>query len=91
MNHIAASAEIGAGSTIGRFAVIHEGVVLGPGCRVGDGVVLHAGTCVGAGVRIDEGASIGKLPMRSASSAVTRERAFEPARLGTGRSWAPTR
>ncbi len=82
MNHIAPTAEVGRGSTIGHFSVLHDGVVLGPDCRVGDGVVIHAGTRIGAGVRIDDGASVGKLPMRSAASAVTRDRSLEPARIG---------
>jgi acetyltransferase-like isoleucine patch superfamily enzyme len=82
MNHVAPTAEVGRGSTIGRFSVVHEDVVLGPDCRVGDGVVIHPGTQIGAGVRIDDGASVGKSPMRSASSAVTRERCLAPARIG---------
>ena len=84
MQSIAASAEIGANCRIGRFVVIDDGVVLGAGCVVGHGVVLHAGTWIGAGVRLDDGANIGKQPMRSASSAVTREQALPPARIGDG-------
>jgi hypothetical protein len=84
------SARIGAGTTLGEYCVVGANVTLGEGCRVGHHVVLHADTVVGPGVRIDDHASLGKLPMRAANSATTREQELpalsvgEAAIVGTG-------
>ena len=79
---IAESARLGAGTTLGHFCVVGEGVTVGAGCQIGHHVVLHAGTVVGDGVRIDDHATVGKQPMRAPNSAVTRDGARPPARIG---------
>jgi UDP-3-O-[3-hydroxymyristoyl] glucosamine N-acyltransferase len=76
------SARIGAGTTFGDFCVIGANVTLGEGCRVGHHVVIHADTVVGANVRIDDHASLGKLPMKAANSATTKEQDLPPLTVG---------
>ena len=76
------SAVLGAGTTLGENCVVGENVRVGSGCRVGHGVVIHADTVIGAQVRIDDYASLGKLPMRAANSAVTREQELPPLAVG---------
>jgi UDP-3-O-[3-hydroxymyristoyl] glucosamine N-acyltransferase len=76
------SARIGTGTTFGEFCVVGEDVTLGSGCRVGHHVVIHAGTRIGADVRIDDFASLGKLPMKAANSATTKEQELAPLSVG---------
>jgi UDP-2-acetamido-3-amino-2,3-dideoxy-glucuronate N-acetyltransferase len=76
------SAVLGAGTSLGEACVIGPGVRLGSGCRIGHHVVIHADTVVGDQVRIDDHATLGKLPMRAANSAVTRERELPALELG---------
>jgi hypothetical protein len=76
------SATVGAGSTIGEFCVIGPNVTIGTGCRLGHHVVIHEGTVVGNDVRIDDYASLGKVPMKAANSATTREQELPPLRVG---------
>lgn len=75
-------AQIGAGTTIGEYCVIGEGVRIGAGCRIGHHVVIHADTRIGDQVRIDDHASLGKLPMKAANSATTREQELPPLEVG---------
>ncbi len=79
---IHATAKVGAGTTFGEFCVVGANVVLGEGCRVGHHVVLHAYTVVGANVRIDDHASLGKVPMKAANSATTKEQELPPLTVG---------
>jgi len=76
------SARLGAGTTLGEYCVIGPNVTLGEGCRLGHHVVIHADVRVGAHVRIDDHASLGKLPMRAANSATTREQELPPLTVG---------
>jgi len=76
------SARIGAGTTFGDFCVIGANVTLGEGCRVGHHVVIHADTVLGANVRIDDHASLGKLPMKAANSATTKDQDLPPLTVG---------
>ncbi|HXS84001.1 MAG TPA: DapH/DapD/GlmU-related protein [Methylomirabilota bacterium] len=76
------TAKVGAGTTFGEYCVIGAGVTLGEGCRVGHHVVIHADTVIGANTRIDDHASLGKLPMRAANSATTREQELPPLTVG---------
>ncbi len=76
------SARIGAGTTLGEFCVIGAEVTLGEGCRLGHHVVIHADTRVGADVRIDDFSSLGKLPMKAANSATTKEQDLPPLSIG---------
>ncbi|MEO5617465.1 MAG: DapH/DapD/GlmU-related protein [Candidatus Eisenbacteria bacterium] len=76
------SARVGEGTTFGEFCVIGEGVRVGAGCRIGNHVVIHPDTIVGDTVRIDDHASLGKLPMKAANSATTKEQELPPLEVG---------
>ena len=76
------TAKLGAGVTLGEFCVIGPNVTLGEGCKLGHHVVIHADTVVGANVRIDDHASLGKVPMRAANSATTKEQDLPPLTIG---------
>ena len=75
-------AVIGPGTEIGYYSVILEGVRIGRNCRVGHHVTIHPGTVIGNNVRIDDNTVIGKLPMRSAVSVMTKEQELPPAQIG---------
>jgi len=77
-----ASASTGAGTTFGEGCVIGENVSIGAGCVVGNHVVIHADTRIGDNVRIDDRAVLGKLPMRAANSATTKEQELPPLTVG---------
>ena len=66
------SAQIDAGLLCGHNAIIEADVRIGSDCQIGHGVVIHAGTQIGNRVRIDDYAVLGKLPLRSKQSAVTK-------------------
>jgi acetyltransferase-like isoleucine patch superfamily enzyme len=76
------SAELGPGATIGEGCVIGPNVRIGARGRVGHQVVIHADTLVGDDVRIDDHAVLGKLPMRAANSATTKEQDLPPLTVG---------
>jgi UDP-2-acetamido-3-amino-2,3-dideoxy-glucuronate N-acetyltransferase len=76
------SATLGAGTTLGEHCVIGPNVSLGQGCRVGHGVVIHEGTRVGDHVRIDDHATLGKLPMKAANSATTKDQELAALEVG---------
>ena len=76
------SAKLGAGTTVGEFCVIGANVQIGADCRIGHHVVIHEGTVVGNAVRIDDHASLGKLPMKAANSATTKEQELPPLTVG---------
>ena len=78
------SAALGAGTTLGEGCVIEAGARIGSGCRIGHHVVIHADTVLGNEIRIDDHAVLGKLPMRAANSATTKEQALPPLSLGDG-------
>lgn len=77
-------AELGAGVRVGEHCVIEEQVRIGAGTVLGHGVVVRAGTVVGENIRIDDHAVLGKLPMRSPSSATTEDKELDPLVLGDG-------
>lgn len=77
-----ASARIGAGTQLGHNSVIHENVRIGENCQIGSGVVIHPDSVIGNNVRIDDNSIIGKLPMKAALSAVTKEQSLEPCVIG---------
>lgn len=81
---LAASATLGAGTTVGHYCVIGDDVSIGANCTIGHHVVIHDGTHIGDDVRIDDHAVIGKQPMRARASAVTTDRRQPPARIGSG-------
>jgi acetyltransferase-like isoleucine patch superfamily enzyme len=76
------SAVLGLGTTLGEGCVIGASVRTGSGCRIGHLIVIHADTVIGDDVRIDDHATLGKLPMRAANSATTREHELPPLRVG---------
>jgi len=76
------SAQVGAGTTLGEGCVIGPNARLGTGCRLGNHVVIHADTVVGNDVRIDDHASLGKLPMKAANSATTKDQDLPPLTVG---------
>jgi UDP-2-acetamido-3-amino-2,3-dideoxy-glucuronate N-acetyltransferase len=77
-------AQIGAGTVFGEYCVIADDVIIGENCDIGNHVVIHSGTVIGNSVRIDDFACIGKLPMKAANSAVTKEQQLCPASIGNG-------
>lgn len=76
------TANVGAGTTLGEFCVVGPNVRIGTNCRIGHGVVIHADTVVGNDVRIDDQAVLGKLPMKAANSATTKEQELPPLEVG---------
>lgn len=76
------SATTGAGTLLRHNSVVHEHVRIGENCQIGSGVVIHPDTVIGNHVRIDDNTVIGKLPMKAALSAVTREETLEPCIIG---------
>ncbi len=79
---IHASAQVGEGTTFGEFCVIGANVRLGKNCKLGNHVVIHADTVVGDTVRIDDHASLGKVPMKAANSATTKDQELPPLTIG---------
>ena len=72
------------GVTFGSYVCLGEQVKIGAGSVIGHHVVLHDGTSIGQDVRIDDCAVIGKQPLRSRLSAVTRALTLPPAVIGDG-------
>jgi serine O-acetyltransferase len=77
-------ARVGAGTTFGEYCVFGANVAIGKNCRIGHHVVFHDDAIVGDDVRVDDHAVLGKLPMRAASSATTRDAQFPPLEVGSG-------
>jgi len=80
---IAASAEVGEGTRYGNFCVFGEKVKIGRGCLIGHNVIIHDEVAIGDNVRIDDGTVIGKLPMKAANSAVTRDQMLPATVIGS--------
>jgi acetyltransferase-like isoleucine patch superfamily enzyme len=78
------SAQVDAGLLCGHNVVIDAHVRIGTNCQIGNGVVIHSGTQIGDGVRIDDYSVIGKLPMRSRQSAMTKEVELSPCIIEDG-------
>lgn len=76
------TARIGEGTTLGEFCVIGANVRIGANCRIGHHVVVRDDTVVGDQVRIDDHASLGKLPMKAANSATTKDQELPPLTVG---------
>lgn len=81
-NAISSKAIIDISVTFGNFITIHEYVNIGKGCIIGNNVTIYSGVLIGDNVRIDDNTVIGKLPMRAANSAVTREQELPPTEIG---------
>ena len=78
---IAPSAKYGSSTGIGEFCLIGENVKIGNNCSIGHRVVIHADTVIGDNVRIDDGAVVGKLPMKAAISATTKDQSLPPCKI----------
>jgi UDP-3-O-[3-hydroxymyristoyl] glucosamine N-acyltransferase len=76
------SVQVEAGLQCGYNVVIEESVRIGADCQIGHGVIIRAGTQIGDKVRIDDYAVIGKLPMRSPRSAITKAVELPPCTIG---------
>ncbi len=75
-------AVLGAGTTHGEGCVIGANVRIGTGCRIGHHVVIHPDTVIGNDVRVDDHATLGKLPMKAANSATTKDQELAPLTVG---------
>ena len=78
---IHSSASLGENAHCGEFCVIGRNVRIGNGCAIGNHVVIHDDVELGNNVRVDDHSVIGKLPMRAASSAVTKDKELTPCRI----------
>lgn len=76
------SAKVASDVRLGSFCVVGENVHIGPGCVIGNGVIIHPDTQIGTNVRIDDNSVLGKLPMRAANTAVTKEQALPQLVIG---------
>jgi UDP-2-acetamido-3-amino-2,3-dideoxy-glucuronate N-acetyltransferase len=83
-SHIHPSCQIGAGTRYGHNTVISENVRIGNNCQIGHGVVIHPDTVIGNDVRIDDNTIVGKLPMKAALSAITRDQQLPPCEIEDG-------
>jgi UDP-2-acetamido-3-amino-2,3-dideoxy-glucuronate N-acetyltransferase len=81
-NIIDSSARITGDVRMGEFCVIGANAQIGPGCVIGNGVVIHPDTKIGGNVRIDDYAVLGKLPMKAANTAVTKDQELSPLVIG---------
>lgn len=81
-NKIDKSARIADDVSLGDFCVISENVTIGSGCVIGNGVIIHPDTRIGSNVRIDDNSVLGKLLMRAANTAVTKEQQLPPLEVG---------
>lgn len=80
---VSATATLGPETRLGEFCVVGDNVSVGRGCVIGHHVTIHEGTKIGDNVRLDDGAVIGKLPMRAANSAVTKDQELPPGTIGS--------
>jgi UDP-2-acetamido-3-amino-2,3-dideoxy-glucuronate N-acetyltransferase len=78
------TSQIGDGTQFGHNTIVSENVRIGNNCQIGHGVVIHADTVIGDNVRIDDNTVIGKLPMKAALSAITKEKTLPPCEIESG-------
>lgn len=76
------TARIGKEVSIGYNSFIGKNVEIGDGCKIGCGVIIHDDTRIGSNVRIDDNSVLGKIPMRAANTAVTKEQQLPPLLIG---------
>jgi UDP-2-acetamido-3-amino-2,3-dideoxy-glucuronate N-acetyltransferase len=81
-NFIDKSAKIGEKTKLGRYTIVDRDVQIGKGCIIGNNVTIYPETRIGDFVRIDDNTVIGKLPMKAATSATTKEEKLPPAKIG---------
>ncbi len=80
---IASTATIGTDTHVGEYCIIGNNVKIGNKSVIGHHVVIHDDVIIGDSVRIDDGSVIGKLPMKAANSAVTKEQELPPTEIGS--------
>lgn len=76
------TARIGENCRISSSVIIEENVIIGEGCVIGDNVILKKDTVIGAHCRIDDNAVLGKLPMKAANSATTKDQELPALTIG---------
>ncbi len=76
------TAVLGTGTTLGEGCTIGAHATTGKDCRIGHHVVIHADTRLGDDVRVDDHATLGKLPMKAANSATTKDQELPPLAVG---------
>jgi UDP-2-acetamido-3-amino-2,3-dideoxy-glucuronate N-acetyltransferase len=81
-NVIDQTAKIAENVRFGNFCVIGANATIESGCVIGNGVIIHQDTQIGSNVRIDDHSVLGKLPMRAANTAVTKDQQLPPLKLG---------
>lgn len=69
------SKEVGAGVTIGEFAIVRAGARIGEGAVIHPHAVISEGVSIGAGAEVFPGAFVGKEP--KGAGALARQPAFE--------------
>jgi len=82
MAFISDTAILGENITIGKNTVIEEDAEIGSGCVIGCNVNIKKGVKIGANTRIDDNAVLGKLPMKAANSATTKDQELSPLTVG---------
>lgn len=80
--HIAESARIGEGCTLGHNVVILDDVEIGQGVYVGHNVVVHEGTRIGDGTFVDDGSVLGRMPRSGASARRKASQDLPPLEIG---------
>jgi acetyltransferase-like isoleucine patch superfamily enzyme len=83
-NFIHPTAKLGPNVNLGANCHIGTNVTIGANSQIGHGVIIHPDTNIGLGVRIDDHTVIGKLPMRAAASAITKDESLPACRIGDG-------
>jgi UDP-3-O-[3-hydroxymyristoyl] glucosamine N-acyltransferase len=83
-SYIHPSAQVGDGTQYGHNTVISKNVRIGANCQIGHVVVIHPDTVIGNDVRIDDNTVIGKLPMKAALSAITKDQQLPPCEIEDG-------
>jgi UDP-3-O-[3-hydroxymyristoyl] glucosamine N-acyltransferase len=70
---VSASAQIGAGTSIGPGAVVHDGVRLGSECEIGPNVTIYANVTIGDRAHVQAGAVLGAKGFGYARNGATGE------------------
>ncbi|MCK4789417.1 MAG: hypothetical protein KAV87_37085 [Desulfobacteraceae bacterium] len=81
--HIAKTAKIGKGSTIGHNVVILDDAQIKDNIYIGHNVVIHEGTRIGDGSFIDDGCILGRIPRSGAFSRSKASKDLPPLEIGS--------
>lgn len=80
--HIAKTAKIGKGCTMGHNLVILDNVQIGHNVYIGHNVVIHEGTRIGDNTFIDDGCILGRMPRSGAAARRKVQQALPPLKIG---------